>query len=43
MMVVETTGEVTFCEEVDIVGNYVFADMIVIPLKDIYDIMEETT
>ena len=43
MIVVEDTGEVIFCNEADIVGDYVFADMIVIPLKNVFEIWEENT
>lgn len=40
MIVVENTGEVTFCEELDLFDDYVLADMTFIPIEEIYDIME---
>ena len=40
--VVETTGEVTFCDEVDAFDDYVIADMVFIPTKDIFEILEVT-
>ena len=40
MCVVENTGEVTFCEELDFLGDYVLADMVFIPVKDIFEILE---
>lgn len=40
MCVVENTGEVTFCREVDVFDSYVMADMIFIPIGDVYDIIE---
>ncbi len=41
--VVEMTGEVTFCDEVDAFDDYVFADMVFIPVKDIFEILEVST
>lgn len=40
LLVVETTGEVTFCDEVDAFDDYVFADMVVIPTKNVYEVLE---
>lgn len=41
MIVVEKTGEATFCSEVDVFDSYVMADMVFIPLKDVYEIWED--
>ena len=38
--VIETTGEVTLCSEVDAFDDYVFADMVVIPSKSIIEVRE---
>ena len=40
MCVIENTGEVMFCREVDVFDSYVMADMIFIPIGDVYDIIE---
>ena len=40
MCIIENTGEVTFCREVDVFDSYVMADMTFIPIGEIYDIME---
>ena len=40
MIVVENTGEVTFCEELDLFTDYVLADMVFIPIEDIFEILE---
>ena len=42
LAVVEMTGEVTLCGEVDAFDDYVIADMVFIPTKDIYEIVEVT-
>lgn len=42
MYVVEYSGEVTECSEVDVFDTYVWADMVVIPIKDVAEILEET-
>lgn len=40
MAVVLNTGEVMFCNEVDVFDDYVFADMVFIPRKEVYEIIE---
>lgn len=40
MMVIENTGEVTFCDEIDVFDDYVIADMVFVPVKNIYEILE---
>lgn len=39
MIVVENTGEATFCHDVTVFDDYVLADMVFIPAKDVYEIM----
>lgn len=40
MVVVLNTGEVMFCNEVDVFDTCVFADMVIIPSKEVYEIIE---
>lgn len=40
MAVVMQTGEVMFCDEVDVFDSYVFADMTFIPIGEVYDIID---
>ena len=42
MYVIEKTGEITACQEVDVFDDYVWADMVLIPTKDVAEIWEET-
>ena len=41
MIVVEKTGEATFCSEVDVFNTYLLADMTFIPLENIFEIWED--
>ena len=43
IVVVENTGEVTFCDEVDIFDDYTIAGLVFIPTKDVFEIMEVDT
>lgn len=40
LAVIEETGEVTLCSEVDAFDDYVFADMVVIPTRRIIEVRE---
>lgn len=40
MLVIENSGEVTICEELDYLEDYVMADMVFIPISEVYEIME---
>ena len=40
MAVVFKTGEVIFCNEVEVFNDCILADMTFIPIGEVYDIME---
>jgi hypothetical protein len=40
MAVVLNTGEVMFCKEVDVFDTCVLADMVFVPITEVYEIME---
>ena len=40
MAVVLNTGEVMFCNEVDVFDTCILADMVFVPIAEVYEIME---